>query len=191
MTQDKPAPNLAPIFFTGILLFLIAAASLHATLRAQGHDLVDDLALYNLGRWIGLTGLTLFIVIYGRSALKRLLRVQAPWQSLARLGLDPAQSKARGAKTLSLLNRSHPYVGAAAVCLIYLHCYAISNFYKLLPLRIVLVLLAWQGFLGLAMKVPWTPAPLKRKAMLLHAQVITGGLLLIFAGIGHYLMLWG
>lgn len=192
MTQDKPVgPNLAPIVFTVILLLLIATAILHATLRAQGHNLIDGGTLSRLGGWIGRTGLTLFIVIYGRSALKRLLRVEAPWQGLARLGLDPAKIKAGATQALSLLNRTHPYVGAATVSLIFLHCYAISGFYNLLPLRIVLVLLAWQGLLGLALKAPWTPASLKRKTMLLHAQLITGGLLLIFAGTGHYLMFWG
>lgn len=191
MTPEKPARrNPAPLAFAALLLFVIAAALVHGIMGAQGRELVDGATLSQLGKWIGKTGLILLLVIYGRSALKRLLRFPAPWQRLSALGLDPAGVKAGAAKALSLLNRSHPYVGAAAITLIYLHCYAVSNFYKLLPLRIVLGLLAWQGLLGLAMKFPWTPAPLKRKAMLLHAQLITGGLLLIFAAIGHYLMLW-
>lgn len=191
MTAEKPAgPHLAPIVFTVLLLLVIAAAFVHGVMSARGRELVDGATLNQLGKWVGKTGLTLLLLIYGRSALKRLLRLPAPWQRLAALGLDPARVKAGAARTLSLLNRSHPYVGATAVTLIYLHCYAVSNFYKLLPLRIVLGLLAWQGLLGLAAKFPGTPAPLKRKALLLHAQLITGGLLLIFAAIGHYLMLW-
>lgn len=192
MPQEKPVGRpLSPILFTAALLLLIAAALGHAILRGQGHEPIDGGTLYQLGRWIGKTGLVLLLVIYGRSALRRLLRAQAPWQRLGRLGLDPSRGKAVAQRAMPLLNRTHPYMGAAAATLIILHCYAISDFYRLLPLRIVLALIAWQALLGLTLKAPWTPALLKRRALLLHAQILTGGLLAIFAGVGHYRMIWG
>jgi hypothetical protein len=192
MTQGKTAgKNIPFIVFTSTLLLFIAAAVLHAILRSWGHDLVDRGTLAGMGRWLGWTGLTLLGVTYGRTGLRHLLRAQAPWRRLAALALDPAQGRARAAQLLSLLNRSHPYIGAASVSLIYFHCYAISNFSKFLPLRVVLALLAWQAFLGLVLKAPWTPGLIKRKALLLHAQLITGAMLLLFAGFGHYRMIWG
>ena len=160
----------------GVVIFLF--------LQGRGDDI--DSAL---GEVLGPAGLFLLVFIYTRTAFKLLVRKGSFWERLAPFNVDYGKIKTASEKILFYLNKSHPYFGAAAIAVVYSHCYLISRFYNLLPLRIVLALLAWQGVWGLVLKTRTAPAFLKKRGHLFHSQWITGLLILIFAGLGHYLLM--
>ena len=160
----------------GVVIFLF--------LQGRGDDI--DSAL---GEVLGPAGLFLLVFIYTRTAFKLLVRKGSFWERLALFNVDYGKIKTASGKILFYLNKSHPYFGAAAIAVVYSHCYLISRFYNLLPLRIVLALLAWQGVWGLVLKTRTAPAFLKKRGHLFHSQWITGLLILIFAGLGHYLLM--
>ena len=160
----------------GVVIFLF--------LQGRGDDI--DSAL---GEVLGPAGLFLLVFIYTRTAFKLLVRKGSFWERLALFNVDYGKIKTASEKILFYLNKSHPYFGAAAIAVVYSHCYLISRFYNLLPLRIVLALLAWQGVWGLVLKTRTAPAFLKKRGHLFHSQWITGLLILIFAGLGHYLLM--
>ena len=142
-----------------------------------------------LGEGLGPVGLFLLVFIYARTAFKLLVRKESFWARLAPFNIDYGKIKTASGKILFYLNKSHPYLGVASIAVVYSHCYLISRFYNLLPLRIVLALLAWQGVWGLVLKTRTAPAFLKKRGHLFHSQWITGLLILIFAGLGHYLLM--
>ncbi len=160
----------------GVVIFLF--------LQGRGDDI--DSAL---GEVLGPAGLFLLVFIYTRTAFKLLVRKGSFWERLAPFNVDYGKIKTASEKILFYLNKSHPYFGVAAIAVVYSHCYLISRFYNLLPLRIVLALLAWQGVWGLVLKTRTAPAFLKKRGHLFHSQWITGLLILIFAGLGHYLLM--
>ena len=137
---------------------------------------------------LGLAGLSMLVLVYARTAFKLLVRKDSFWKRLEPFNIDYARIKTVSGKILFYLNKNHPYFGVSAIALVYLHCYFISRFYNLLPLRLVLALLAWQGFWGLVLKTRIAPAFLKKRGHLFHSQLITGALILVFAGLGHFML---
>ncbi|MDD4997244.1 MAG: hypothetical protein PHI99_03785 [Syntrophales bacterium] len=160
----------------GVVIFLF--------LQGRGDDI--DSAL---GEGLGPVGLFLLVFVYARTAFKLLVRKESFWARLAPFNIDYGKIKTASGKILFYLNKSHPYLGVASIAVVYSHCYLISRFYNLLPLRIVLALLAWQGVWGLVLKTRTAPPFLKKRGHLFHSQWITGLLILIFAGLGHYLLM--
>jgi hypothetical protein len=148
----------------------------------------DDHFTKEFGEWLGLAGLYMLALVYARTAFKLLVRKDSFWKRLEPFNIDYARIKTASGKILYYLNKSHPYFGVSAIALVYLHCFFISRFYNLLPLRLVLVLLAWQGVWGLVLKTRTAPAFLKKRGHLFHSQLITGALILLFALLGHFLL---
>jgi hypothetical protein len=186
--ESQIGKNLSLIVFTGVVLLCAAAYILYAYLQGQGYAVGDDRFIRNLGRWLGPAGLSLLVLVYARTAFKLLVRKDSFWKRLEPFNIDYAGIKTASGKILFYLNKSHPYFGVSAIALVYLHCYFISRFYNLLPLRLVLALLAWQGVWGLVLKTRIAPAFLKRRGHLFHSQLITGALILLFALLGHFLL---
>lgn len=115
------------------------------------------------------------------------MRKESFWKRLGPFTVDRATLKTLSQRTLYYLNLSHPYLGVAAICLIYLHCDLISQFAAILPLQLVLALLAWQGLWGLALKARLLPAKYKGRIHLFHSQLLTGAAILAAAVLGHWL----
>jgi hypothetical protein len=180
--------NLSLIVFVGVVLLCAAAYILYVYLQGQGYAIGDDRSIRNFGEWLGMSGLSLLVLVYARTAFKLLVRKDSFWKRLEPFSIDYAGIKTASGKILFYLNKSHPYFGISAIALVYLHCYFISRFYNLLPLRLVLALLTWQGVWGLVLKTRIAPAFLKKRGHLFHSQLITGALILVFASLGHFLL---
>ena len=144
--------------------------------------------LSELGEFLGSLGYFFLILVYTRTALKLIVVKKYFWQKLEPLEIDYSQLKSFLEKLLYFFNKAHAYFGTLTIVAIFMHCYLTSSFLDNLLLRLVLVLLAWQGIFGAFMQFKYTPASLKRKSYLFHAQLITGLLILILAGFGHLLM---
>jgi hypothetical protein len=186
--QNGIGKNLSLIIFAGMVLLCAAAYFLYVYLQGQGYATGDDRSIRDLGEWLGLSGLSTLVIVYARTAFKLLVRKDSFWKRLEPFNIDYAKIKTASGKILYYLNKSHPYFGVSAIALVYLHCFFISRFYNLLPLRLVLALLAWQGIWGLVLKTRIAPAFLKKRGHLFHSQLITGALILLFAGLGHFLL---
>jgi hypothetical protein len=180
--------NLSLIVFAGMVLLCAAAYILYVYLQGQGYAIGDDRFIRDSGQWLGLAGLSVLVLVYARTVFKLLVRKDSFWKRLEPFNIDYARIKTASGKILFYLNKSHPYFGVSAIALVYLHCYFISRFYNLLPLRLVLALLAWQGVWGLVLKTRIAPAFLKKRGHLFHSQLITGALILVFAVFGHFLL---
>jgi hypothetical protein len=189
MNQDnRTGKNLSLIVFTGMVLLCAAAYMLYVYLQGQGYAAGNDRFLEDFGEWLGPAGLSVLVLVYARTAFKLLVRKDSFWKRLEPFNIDYARIKTVSGKILFYLNKSHPYFGVSAIALVYLHCYFISHFYNLLPLRLVLALLAWQGVWGLVLKTRIAPAFLKKRGHLFHSQLITGALILLFAVLGHFML---
>ncbi len=186
--ENRFRPNLSLIIFSGTVLLGAAAFLLYVYLQGQGDAFGDNGLIKELGEGLGLLGLYLLVFVYARTAFKLLIRKDSFWTRLEPFNIDYAMVKTVSGKILFYLNKSHPYLGISAIAVVYFHCYFVSRFYNLLPLRLVLALLAWQGFWGLVLKTRIVPAFLKRRGHLFHSQLITGVLILIFAALGHFLL---
>jgi hypothetical protein len=187
--ENRIGKNLSLIVFAGVVLLCAAAYILYVYLQGQGYAVGDDRFVRNLGRRLGPASLSLLVLVYARTAFKLLVRKDSFWKRLEPFNIDYARIKTASGKILYYLNKSHPYFGVSAIVLVYLHCDFISHFYNLLPLRLVLALLAWQGVWGLVLKTRIAPAFLKKRGHLFHSQLITGALILVFAGLGHFLLM--
>ncbi|MDA8160498.1 MAG: hypothetical protein M0T76_07240 [Desulfobacteraceae bacterium] len=135
----------------------------------------------------GLTGLAAMILIYGRSLLKLLLNEGALLQRLVPQERYEA-SRSRLRQALIWLNRSHRYVGAAAVAIFPCHALLMGTARWNPFLVLVLALIAWQGAFGFMLTLRFPPAQLKRYSYLVHAQLFTGVMIGVFAGFGHLLV---
>jgi len=140
-----------------------------------------------VGEVFGEAGLWLMGVIYGRTLLKVLMGKGKMARRLLP-NYDAPTAMGNFSKLLSLLNRTHNYVGIAAVAVIGLHIAMMG-----LPLNIwffpaVLALVIWQALFGLFLSWRYSPAELKKFSYLVHAQFATGILIGVFALFGHLLV---
>jgi hypothetical protein len=142
----------------------------------------------DIGDALGITGLTAIILVYSRSLLKLLIQ-----KGTFSKRLEPLEQKGTNVETfmkkiLRVLNVLHPYFGAIAVVAIFLHCYFTSSFADNWLLLGALFVLAWNGLFGLFLKLKYTPSFLRKHSYLVHAQLFTGILILILAGLGHIIL---
>ena len=144
-------------------------------------------ALTNLAQFLGGTGFYALALIYGRSLLKIAL---GNGPLLQRFIPDETydRSISIAKKILFYLNRTHKYVGAAAIGILFAHALMMGPQRWNPFLIMVLILLAWQAIFGLFLTLKFTPARLKRYGYLVHAQLFSGVMIAIFAGFGHLLV---
>jgi hypothetical protein len=186
--ENQIRRNLPLLVFAGAVLLCTAAYLLYVYLQSRGYAGGDHGFGKDVGEGLGSAGLSALVVVYARTAFKLLVRRDSFWKRLEPFDIDYAKIKTASGKVLFYLNKSHPYFGVSAIALIYLHRHFISPPYTPLPLFLVLALLAWQGVWGLVLKTRLTPAFLKKRSHLFHSQLITGALILVLAGLGHFLL---
>jgi len=143
--------------------------------------------LSEIGEELGNIGLFGLLLIYGRSILKIVL---GKGRIARRLLPDysPQLQISIFNGLLSLLNRSHVYVGIATVAIILLHIGLMGIPMRILFFPAVLLLVIWQAVFGLFLSWRYSPKELKRFSYLVHAQFVTGIMIGIFAWFGHLLI---
>lgn len=142
------------------------------------------------GELLGSVAVWLFVLLYGRTALKVLLR-QGPW--LDRLLPEGAWGNAVPwtKALLSFLNKTHPYVGASTVLLICGHALIEGMNQANLLMLVVLFLVTWQFGFGLFLLSHYQAVfvnKMKRYSYMAHSQLYTGAALGICAMFGHLLI---
>jgi len=185
MTPKKSLIHLA--WFTLVLFCLsgLLFAFLYFNSHAGDHHIHG--IRKDLAEGFGMVGLIGLILIYSRSVLKILLEEES---LLSRFIPASVYDNLIGRlkKTLKFMNRSHRYLGMAAVIVFPIHALLMGVNQWNPFLILVLVVIAWQGIFGLllasSLKSPWV----KRYSRLYHAQLFTGVMIAIFAGFGHLLV---
>ncbi len=143
--------------------------------------------LSEIGEGLGGVGFWLFLVLYGRTVLKLSLGKGAFAQRiLPEYAYRPTLPLLK--RCLIVLNKTHNYVGIAAVAVIVLHAAFVGLPLDSLFFPVVLALVIWQGVFGVFLAWRYTPKNFKKFSYLAHAQFLTGILIGIFACFGHMLV---
>jgi hypothetical protein len=143
--------------------------------------------LTEAGEGVGEAALWVFAFIYLRTALK-LLMGKGPMAR--RLLPDYTAPDVAGllGRLLVHLDRTHIYFGTAAVALVLVHVAFLGLRREILFFPIVLALVLWQGLFGAFLSWRRTPRDLRRLSYFVHAQLVTGVAIGIFAYFGHLLI---
>ena len=178
--------NRALIIFSGIIVVLSLAYFL-MVYDPRGVKIPKGGWMHDVAEGIGTMGLWGICLIYGRTALKMAMGSGGLLSRVVPdLYYDPAMSVAR--KTLFYLNKTHKYVGVATIVVIVLHAALVRLPVSNLFLKLVLVLLLWQGLFGIFLVVRYPPNTLKKVWHLAHAQLFSGVMIGVFAAFGHLLL---
>jgi hypothetical protein len=168
-------------------IILTIVSSLYFIYLYQGYKPApeSETILTELGEGLGSLGLYALAVIYGRSVLKMLLNEGTLLQRFIPVYQDISISLSR--RLLTILNRYHKHVGAAAVGLLIGHALLVDTA-KWNPFLVVLLaLVAWQGLFGLFLVIRFPMASLKRYGYVVHAQLFSGIMIGMFSVFGHLL----
>jgi hypothetical protein len=173
--------------FSAVVFGLSLAYTIYISSKGGYQEVEGKWDLFGLGDGLGLISVILMLFIYFRSVFKIIVNTGGIW---SRLGPVISEETTRPImkKILGILNRVHPYAGVLAIVVVYLHCAFISDFMKNILLWALLALLLWQGVFGFFLTFKYTPMSLKKKSFLLHAQIVSGFLILILAGLGHFIL---
>lgn len=153
--------------------------------RAENPE--HDTFLHEIGEVFGTFGVWALVIIYGRT----LVKLACGEGGLAqRLVPDeyavPALSPFKA--LLNLLNRTHVFVGVAAIAVILLHIAMVGLHAEILFFPAVLALVLWQGVFGFFLTWRYSPQDMKKVAYVVHAQLLSGIMIGIFSLFGHLLL---
>jgi len=180
--------HLPKILFIIFVLILSLIYVVYIQINGGATYIESENRLSEITESLGNIGGFLLTLIYARTILKLIIVNKKAWQRLEPFELDPTEIKTWLQKILYYLNKTHIYVGTLAIITIFMHCYLTGSYSDNLLLKLVLVLIAWQGIFGAFLYFKFTPTTIKRKSYLFHAQFITGILILILATFGHLLI---
>lgn len=140
-----------------------------------------------VGEALGEVALWLMLLIYARTLLK-LAVGRGP--IVQRVVPEIYQSTALPLlkRLLNYFNKTHIYVGIAAIAAVLLHVALVGLPLEILFFPIVIVLVVWQGLFGFFLRWRYSPRELKKFSYLVHAQFISGIAMGIFAYFGHMLI---
>lgn len=143
--------------------------------------------LSEIGEGFGEVGLWALLFIYTRTLLK-LAMGKGPLARRLLPDYSPPAAASLLQHLLGFLDRTHVYVGIGTIAIILLHIAMMG-----LPMHIwffpaVLALVVWQGVFGLFLTWRYSPKELKKFSYLVHAQLVTGIMIGIFAYFGHLLI---
>ena len=170
----------AIVLFASIVYFLYAYSMYPPTPERETF-------LSEIGEGFGEIGLWALLFIYARTLLKLVINKNSFAQRILPVYL-PSPAASIFQKLLGFLNRTHVYVGIATVGIILLHIALVGMSMKILFFPAVLALVVWQGLFGMFLTWRYSPKELKKFSYLVHAQLLTGIMIGIFAYFGHLLI---
>ncbi len=174
------------VMFAGAIILLSIAYYVYLAVNHAGVPEKETL-LSEIGEVFGELGLWLFAIIYLRTLLKLGVgRGSISERFLPEYIYQPAFPLIK--KGLIFLNRTHIYVGIATISVVALHIALMGLPIHILFFPAVLALVIWQGLFGFFISWRYSPKEIKKYAYLVHAQLITGVMIGVFAYFGHLLI---
>lgn len=143
--------------------------------------------LSEIGEGVGEVAMWAFVFIYIRTALKLVMGKGPMARRLLPQYSAPA-SFSQLQKLVVYLDRSHIYVGMGALALALVHIGLMGLRPEILFFPLVLGLIVWQGLFGLALSWRRATRDVKRWSYSVHAQLVTGVMIGVFAYLGHLLI---
>lgn len=143
--------------------------------------------LSEIGEGIGEMAMWAFIFIYLRTAIKLMLG-KGPIARRLLPQYSAPKSVGQLQKLVVYLDRSHIYFGVAALALALIHIGLMGLRLEILFFPLVLALIIWQGAFGMVLSWRGSGRDLKRWSYSVHAQLITGVMIGVFAYLGHMLI---
>jgi len=170
----------ACVFLTSLVYFL-------AIYPNRAEDPEHETFLHEIGEVFGTLGVWALAIIYGRTLVKLAfgeggLAQRLVPQEYAVPALSPFKA------LLNLLNRTHVFVGVAAIAVILLHIAMVGLHADILFFPAVLALVLWQGLFGFFLTWRYSPQDMKKVAYVVHAQLLSGIMIGIFSLFGHLLL---
>jgi len=174
------------LIYTATVLFASVAYFIYAY-NVYPPITEQETFLSEVGEGFGETGLWLLLFIYARTLLK-LFMGKGEFAKRILPDYSPPAAASVFQRLLCFSNRTHVYVGIAAVAIILLHIVLMGVPIEILFFQAVLVLVVWQGMFGMFLTWKYSPEELKKFSYLVHAQFLTGIMIGIFAYFGHLLI---
>ena len=143
--------------------------------------------LSEVGEGVGEFAMWIFVFIYVRTALK-LVMGKGPLARRLLPNYTAPESTNVFRHLLVYLDRSHVYFGVAALALVLIHITLMGLHAEILFFPVVLALVLWQGLFGFFLSWRSTPRDLKKWSYFVHAQLVTGVAIGVFAYFGHLLI---
>jgi len=179
------------LVFCGVILVASIVYFLYA-LSVYPPSPERETFLSEVGEAVGELAMWAFVFIYFRTVLKLALgkgpiskRLLPDYKAPKMVGLI---DKTILQKVIRYLDRTHIYVGIAALALAVLHILMMGLHPEILFFPLVLALVVWQGLFGIFISWRGAPSSMKKWSYYVHAQLITGVAIGIFAYFGHLLI---
>jgi hypothetical protein len=179
--------NLKQLLLFTACVFLTSLGYFLAIYPNRAEDPEHETFLHEIGEVFGTFGVWALAIIYGRTLVKLAFGEGGLAQRLvpdeyAGPALTPFKA------LLNLLNRTHVFVGVAAIAVILLHIAMVGLHADILFFPAVLALVLWQGVFGFFLTWRFSPQEFKKAAYVVHAQFLTGIMIGIFSLFGHLLL---
>ena len=174
------------LLFTATV-FLISLGYFLAIYPDRPADPEHETFLREIGEVFGTLGLWALLIIYGRTLVKLVFGQGGLAQRLVPEEYDVSTLPPFKA-LLNVLNRTHVYVGVAAIAVILLHIAMVGLHPEILFFPAVLALVLWQGVFGFFLTWRYSPQDMKKVAYVVHAQFLSGIMIGIFSVFGHLLL---
>ncbi len=174
------------LMYTGVILIASVAYTIYAfnTLPAA---VERETFLSELGEGFGEVAMYALGFIYLRTLLK-LLMGKGPLSKRLLPSYTPPPQANMLKKFIVFLDRTHVHVGIASVAIIVIHTVLMGDPMRNLFFPAILILVAWQTVFGLFLRWRTAPRDLKKVSFSVHAQLVTGVMMGIFAYFGHVLV---
>lgn len=143
--------------------------------------------LSEIGEGVGTLSMWALGFIYLRTVLKLVMGRGAMSKRLLPEYTPPPQASLLK-KFIVTLDRTHVHVGIASVAIILLHIALMGAPMTNLFFWAVLALVIWQAVFGMFLRWRTAPRDIKKLSYSVHAQLVTGVMLGIFAFFGHLLI---
>lgn len=174
------------LVYTGLIVAVSTAYFIYA--YTQFPQAVErETFLSEIGEGVGEVAMWALIFIYLRTVLKLLMGKGAISRRLLPEYTAPP-SAGIFKKLLVWLDRTHVHVGIASTALIVLHVVLMGSVLSNLFFPAVLALVAWQTMFGFFLRWRSAPRDIKKLSFSVHAQLITGVMMGVFAYFGHLLV---
>lgn len=172
--------------FSGFVLLFSVAYSTYV-LFAQPPSPEQETLLSEIGEGIGELAMWAFVIIYARTLIKIFMGKGGISRRLLPNYVAP-QSASKLQKLIVQMDRSHIYVGVAALALALIHIAFMGLHAEIILFPLVLALVIWQGVFGMFLSWKGSPRNLKKWSYSVHAQLITGVGIGIFSLFAHMLI---
>ena len=170
-----------------VLVLVVSCAYFAYVLAVHPPSPERETFLTEVGEGVGEFALWTFVIIYVRTLVKLLLG-KGPLARRLLPNYTVPESPSYVQRLVLYLDRSHVYFGVAGVALVLLHISLIGLHAEILFFPAVLGLVLWQALFGMFLSWKFSPRELRKVSYVVHAQLITGVSIGLFAYFGHLLV---